>query len=349
MTVEGSLSSWADVTSGIPQGSVLGPLLFVIFINDLPEVVSEGTDIYLFSDDAKLYRKITSTNDCNILQHDLGKLQAWSEQWLLKFHPHKCKVLEIGSKKFNFDYKLGETSLDNTTKEKDIGVTVDHKLCFEYHMQEKINKANSIMGIIRRTFSSLDEVSFKQLYKSMVRPHLEYANPVWSPSLRKNIIALENVQRRATKCVPGLQNKSYSERLKLLDLPTLVYRRLRGDMIETYKITSGLYDKEVGNIFVMYKDVVAREGLRGHNKKIYKFNSMSRVRRSFFTQRVVDLWNNLPHKVVNAPSVKCFERRLDNHWRRQEILYDFEALIKTTSDHNNEENYEANKDLDTED
>ena len=257
-------------------------------------------------------------------------------------------MLEIGSKKFNFNYKLGETTLDNTDKEKDIGVTVDQRLCFEYHMQEKINKANSIMGTIRLTFSSLDEVSFKQLYKSMVRTHLEYANPVWSPSLRKNIIALENVQRRATKCVPGLQSKSYSERLKSLGLPTLVYRRIRGDMIETYKITSGLYDKEVGNIFVMYRDVVIREGLRGHNKKIYKFKSTSRIRRSFFTQRVVDLWNNLPSKVVNAPSVKSFERRLDNHWRRQEILYDFEALMKTT-DHTNEDSYEANKDLDTED
>ncbi len=126
----------------------------------------------------------------------------------------------------------------------------------------------------------------------MVRPHLEYANLVCFPSLRKNIIALGNVQRRATKCIPGLQNKSYTERLKLLGLPTLVYRRLRGDMIETFKFTSGLYDEGISNIFVMYNDVVARKGLRGHNKKLYKYNSRSHVRRSFFTQRVVAFCNN---------------------------------------------------------
>ena len=143
-----------------------------------------------------------------------------------------------------------------------------------------------------------------------------------------------------------MQNLEYKERLEILKLPTLVYRRLRGDMIETYKITSGLYDEEIGNMFLMYRDVVGREGLRGHNKKIYKFKSTCKPRQTFFTQRVVEIWNNLPSKVVNAPTVKSFENRLDKIWHNQDILYNFEALIKKET---NRAEKEENKDLDIED
>ena len=102
-------------------------------------------------------------------------------------------------------------------------------------MSEKINKANAVMGMIRRTFSFLDCHLFKKLYTTFVRPHLEYAHPVWSPHLLKHISIIENVQKRATKLVDGLHNYSYSERLRKLDLPTLLYRRERGDMLEVYK------------------------------------------------------------------------------------------------------------------
>jgi hypothetical protein len=129
--------------------------------------------------------------------------------------------------------------------EKDIGVHVDENLNFKKHMQTQINKANSIMGLIRRTYSYLDEKSFKYLFQALVRPHLEYAAAVWSPSKSGDIENIENVQRRATKLVPSLRNLEYPDRLKKLKLPTLKYRRLRGDMIETFKIISGIYDREV--------------------------------------------------------------------------------------------------------
>ena len=142
----------------------------------------------------------------------------------------------------NYDYILSDTKLEHVEKEKDIGVTIDSKLSFEQHMNEKINKANSTMGLIRRTFTCLDEEIFSLLYKALVRPHLEYANAIWSPYKIKDITALENVQRRATKQIPSLKNLEYEDRLRKLKLPTLRYRRLRGDMIETYKLTSGIYD-----------------------------------------------------------------------------------------------------------
>ena len=217
-------------------------------------------------------------------------------------------------------------------------------------MQEKINKANSIMGIIRRVFTHLDHEIFNKLYKGIVRPHLEYANPVWSPSLRKNIIAIENVQRRATKCIPGMKDLEYKDRLIQLKLPTLVYRRLRGDMIETYKITSEKYDDEIGRILPRYEDIVKRDGIRGHNKKIYKFRSKLNLRKNFFTQRVVDIWNMLPSNVVNAPTTKSFEKRLDKAWKDQDLVYNFEALLqRTTAKTNNMEDQENQMDLEDED
>jgi hypothetical protein len=127
-------------------------------------------------------------------------------------------------------------------KEKALGVTVDCNLSFEHHIMEKLSKANQMMGLIRRSFVYLDTENFRRLYKAIVRPHLEYANSVWVPRRKKDIITLENVQRRATKLVPGLRNLTYQERLKKLNIPTLVYRRLRGDMIEMYKMISGAYD-----------------------------------------------------------------------------------------------------------
>ena len=134
----------------------------------------------------------------------MRELEKWSNNWLLKFHPEKCNVLSAGKRNIpQFEYTLCNTKLNYTDKEKDIGVIVDNKLNFEEHMNEKINKAHSIMGLIRSTFTHLDETTFLLLYKALVHPHLEYANAVWNPYKMKHVAALENVQRRATKQIPG--------------------------------------------------------------------------------------------------------------------------------------------------
>jgi hypothetical protein len=135
--------------------------------------------------------------------------------------------------------------MEETIAEKDVGVTINNKLSFDKDITEKVNKANSIIGVIRRTFEYLDLKTFRMLYVSLVRPHLEYVNPVWNPYLKKHIDMIENIQRRATKLIPGLSNLSYEDRLRRLKLPSLSYRRSRGDMIEVYKIMSGKYDPEI--------------------------------------------------------------------------------------------------------
>ena len=143
-------------------------------------------------------------------------------------------------------------------------------------------------------------------------------------------MAIENVQRRATKLIPGFRDLSYKERLARLKLPTLVYRRMRGDMVEVYKLLNGMYDKVVtGGLLDLYADHTDRpERMRGHSQKLFKRRARLNVRQKFFSFRVVDTWNDLPQWVIDAPSLKSFERRIDKFWREQDILYDFKAVFK---------------------
>lgn len=209
-------SKWEPVSSGIPQGTVLGPICFILYINDLP--LDVDSDMYLFADDTKIYRKITNVQDALKFQEDINRMEEWSNKWLLRFHPDKCKVMTVGKAKNVSDYQMkfrtetGEVNhhLSRVSSEKDLGVKIDESLSFEDHIYEKIKKANSIMGIIRRTYLHLDEETFCLLYKALVRPHLEYGNAVWAPYKKKLITAIEKVQRRATKQIPGLGDLPYS-------------------------------------------------------------------------------------------------------------------------------------------
>ncbi len=252
VAIQGALSDWKSVLSGIPQGSVLGPLLFVLYINCLPNQIQHGSSVYLFADDTKLFKHIQTVEDCQHLQTDINHIVSWTEDSLLKLHPDKCKLMRICSKNSQipaFDYTLGSTgnSITRVSEEKDLGVTIDDKLSFDQHINEKINTANRVLGTIRRNFSYIGIDNFSQLYKALVHPHLEFANQIWAPHLKKHTEALENVQRQATKMLPELRDLSYPDRLCRLKLPTLAYRRLRGDMIELYKILSGKYDPDVSN------------------------------------------------------------------------------------------------------
>ena len=189
--VNGMKSQWHKATSGIPQDSVLEPVLFVIYINDLPECVK--SDVFLFADEKKFLREIKDDSD-GIIQSDLNELFKWSETWLLKFHPNKCNVLPVLNKNKQYvenkyimrKYEGGITTLENVDSGKDIGVTIDRHLNFEKHIQTQINKVNQIVGLTRRSFVHLDNRTFNLLFKALVRPHLEYATSVWSPYEKKD-------------------------------------------------------------------------------------------------------------------------------------------------------------------
>lgn len=337
VVVNGKESCWSEVISGVPQGSVLGPLLFVIFINDLPECIKNRSELYLYADDTKIFRTIENTEDCEDLQKDLLEMKKWTDKWLLSFHPDKSKYMRIGKSDVGEGHYYLDKQIQKTSSEKDIGVMIDEKLHFSEHISEKINKANRIAGLIRRTFITLDEKMFKPLYTTLVRPHLEYANQVWNPHLMKDIKAIENVQRRATRLLPGMAGLSYEERLRKLDLPSLSYRRSRGDMIETFKILSGRYDSDCcEDVFRMRQDSVTR----GHSRKIYKPRSRLNLRKYSFPCRVVDNWNNLPESVVSSENVHIFERRLDNFWKGEEQKFNYKAHMSITRCQHNPVNLE---------
>ena len=324
VVVNGTNSPPAPVISGIPQGTVLGPVLFVIYINDLLDKISSGG--LMFADDTKIYRQIKSRDDAIQLQADITKLEEWSKLWQLHFNHDKCHVLTMG--KFEnirhaHRYVVYGNEIEHVFDEKDLGITIDSDLKFEEHISRKVKVANAIVGQMRRSFSYLDCDTFKRIFVAFVRPHLEYGEAVWSPHLVKNIDAIENVQIRATKLVDGLSELDYSERLKKLDLPTLTYRRRRGDIIEMYKHFH-TYDKSTLAPSFKPKDRISRQ----HRFQLHApptKDGLHGAQTNFFFQRTTKLWNNLPEHVVEAEEVNTFKNRLDDHWKDDPMKFDHKA------------------------
>ena len=170
--VEGSLSNWEDVLSGIPQGSVLSPTLFVVFINDMPDVVTSISN--MFADDAKVFRQIKTSVDTATLQNDLNHLTDWSRKWQMVFNINKCKRLHIGPTNHNNKYTIAGIGQVQSDQERDLGIIVDNKLKFHIGF--------SILGIIKKSFENLDEHTVPILYKTLIRPKLEYGNIIWGPT-----------------------------------------------------------------------------------------------------------------------------------------------------------------------
>ena len=314
--VNGSLSKKCRVLSGVPQGSVLGPLLFVIYINDLPEITS--SEMFLFADDTKLLEEIKSIQDAIRLQQDIDAMEKWSRDWLLRFHPDKCHVLTLG-KFWNIQhahpYSINGSVLEHVDQEKDLGVIIDSELKFEEHIYSKIKKANSIVGLINRSFDFLSPEMLRTLFIAFVRPHLEYAQAVWCPRLIKHINAIENVQRRATRLVRGYRNHPYEERLKIMNLPSLKTRREIGDMVEIYKHLN-VYDKSATS----QKFVLRNRPQRKHNQELQKNfadDGMRGYQTNSLYYRGIDAWNGLGAKVVNAPSVSKFKEELTMEWKNK--------------------------------
>ncbi|CAM5134922.1 unnamed protein product [Natator depressus] len=223
---------------GVPQGSVLGPVLFNIFINDLEKGVN--SEVAKFADDTKLLKIVKSQADCEELQKNLTKLGDWATKWQMKFNVDKFKVMHIGKRNPNYTYTVMGSKLAVTTQERDLGVIVDSSLKSSTQCAAAVKKVNRMLGIIKKGIDNKTENIILPLYKSMVRPHLEYCVQMWLPHLKKDILELEKVQKRATKMIRGIEQLPYEERLIKLGRLSLEKRRLREDMIDVYKIMSGI-------------------------------------------------------------------------------------------------------------
>jgi len=200
-------------------------------------------------------------------------------------------------------------------QEKDLGVVIDGELNFEEHIFSKIKKAKSIVGLINRSFDFLSPEMLRTLFIAFVRPHLEYAQAVWSPRLIKHIDAIESVQRRATRLVSGYRNKSYEYRLRKINLPTLKIRRKIGDMVEVYKHLH-VYDKSS----ISQKFILRKRPQRQHNYELQRNFADDGVRgyqtNSLF-YRSVDPWNSLGVNVVASTSVTNFKEQLVIEWKEK--------------------------------
>ena len=299
-----TLSDLAPVSSGVPQGSVLGPILFLIYVNDLPDAIK--SNVLFYADDLKVWNSIDSSN----LQRDVTSICDWSSVWNLPINPSKCLHMTFGkdrSHTFSLPSSNNSTSpIAQTDLTKDLGVWLSSNLSFSMHHATVAKQAFKVLHMIRRTFQHINAVDFAFLYGTYVRPILEYCNQVTFSGLVKDTNCLEKVQRAATKMVVGLKHISYNNRLKVLNLYPLETRRARGDLILAHSI---FLKGNQSQYFHPHSNV----NLRGHCLKLAKKHTRTRVRHNFFTSRVINHWNDLPEELVTAATRDSFKISLDTH------------------------------------
>ena len=304
--LEGEYSEWATVLSGVPQGSVLGPILFLIYINDID--VDLISTIFKFADDSKLLNCVNSLQGIEEIRRDLRRLENWASDWQMQFNIDKCSVIHLGKNNPNSRYTLCNKEIKSTTNERDLGVIVDSSMKFSEHCNAIARSANATLGMIKRNIVSRNKNIITKIYKALVRPKLDYCVQGWRPYLRKDIDQLEKVQRRATKLISECKGLNYSQRLELTGLTTLEKRRDRGDMIEVFKILKGFNKVDSSKFFKLSENTKTR----GHTMKLVKTRTRLDCRKYFFTNRVIDNWNSLPQYVVDAPSINAFKNRYDS-------------------------------------
>ena len=327
---EGTSSDEVPVESGVPQGTVLGPLLFLCHINDLPGCVS--SQVRLFADDCLLYRPIQSEADKAALQQDLKALEIWATKWGMRFNAKNCYIMHISPKssKNAHMYSLSGHILDTVSDNPYLGLQISDDLKWRKHIANTTNKASIALGLLRRNLKFLPKQHKTIAYQSLVRSILEYGSIVWDPYLKHDIQSLERVQRRAARFIirdyktksPGFMTQTLNE----LKLPTLHQRRLYNRLCFFYKIANGLVPAINNKEYLTpvdgkrkikskkYSGYVVNNpvsGLARNNSKCYINVNAKReeYKNSFFT-RTTRYWNCLDNQIVCSTTLETFKSKL---------------------------------------
>lgn len=301
--VNNTLSPTASVISGVPQGTVLGPILFLLYSADLPTVVSH-CKLSMYADDTKIYKEINSVQECILLQKDLSSIASWAETWQMSLNPEKTKVLTIGNCKINHSYTLNSKVIEKVDHIKDLGVTIQSNLKYTMHCTNVIKKALFVIRTIFTTFKFHDMHFYTKLFVTYVRPILEYASQVWSPALKLNIDRVESVQRYYSRRICP-SHMSYSERLTVLNLESLEVRRIKNDLTLFFKLVCGNTVIEIADSFTF----IQRH--RGHSKHLFVNFCRTDKRKFFWINRLVPLWNSLSEDIVSCSNIHNFRFKLN--------------------------------------
>jgi Reverse transcriptase (RNA-dependent DNA polymerase) len=308
VVINGKYSGWRAVLSGVPQGSILGTVLFNIFINDLDEAATIKQMLKKFADDTKICQIIQQHSDTVELQATLNRLCEWATTWGMQFNVQKCHVMHVGPANPRNSYTMNGERLATTEVERDVGVSINCNLKPTAQCKKAAQTASTVLAQILRAFHYRDRHTYLNLYKQYVRPHLEFATPVWAPWNRSDIDALERVQERAVRAVSGLRGRSYTERLSELELQSLAERQVEADMLTTFKIMSDSDTEYRAQWFQKMDNTRPTRFNSGHNNLV-QGRAGHNFRREFFSLRVPHVWNVLPDTVKEAKTAAAFKSR----------------------------------------
>ncbi len=324
VVVEGEKSPNVTVDSGVPQGTVLGPLLFLCYINDIPNSVK--SQIRLFADDCLLYRPINSFKDHDILQQDLDNLQKWANDWGMKFNAKKCFLLSSRNKSSYF-YSINNQILQRVQDTPYLGIIISEDLKWKTHITKITKRANSTLGFLRRNLRHCPQPCRKNAYIALVRSKLEYGSVVWDPYLQGDVDRIERVQRSAarfiTKDYRSREEGSVTAMLETLELAPLHERRRLQRLTLLYKVVEGNVPAILIEDYLtpqrpkrtvkakQFKDyhhsnIVANS--TNNNSKCFQltFAKHENLKNSFFPRTVLD-WNKLSDRVITAESIESFK------------------------------------------
>ena len=305
--IDNILSEALPLISGVPQGSVLGPVLFLIYINDLTKVLSPDCISKLFADDLKLFHVFNCAADFVSLQSNVDAVWKWSVDWQLPISVKKCSVVDYGKTSCDLTLLLNNQKLPTLAGVTDLGIVFTDSLSFSNHIVYIVNRAKIRCNMLYRCFVTKQIHFLVKGFTTYIRPVLEYCSQVWSPTKRADIDRLESVQRNFTKRLPGFKNMAYADRLVALGLHSLEERRLRLDLVFCFNILHAFNCVIPTDIGL----VLAASSTRGHVLKLSVMHANVTLRVNFFANRIVGVWNALPSYVIESEHTTTFKRNLD--------------------------------------